>query len=255
MEKPETAEELALTEAEKEQTLVEHLTDLRKAVLSSVICVLIVFAGMMISMHKILPLLSHDHKLVMLGPLEVIRLYVGISLVLALGLSAPFISWQLWKFSKPALTDRESKTALLFLPAIFFSFLLGIVFGFYVTFPTVYGFLINLGEQNFDMMVTAKEYFHFLIMTTVPMGILFEVPLLLMFLTAVQLVTPAKLKKARKYALLVLAIISAVITPPDFISQLLVLIPLILLYEAGIILSSLTIKWADRKNHRKQSIA
>lgn len=245
-----TSEKASLTVSEQEQTLVEHLTDLRKVVLNSVGCVLFVFAGLLLIMHRIIPFLSHEHELIMLGPLEVIRLYAGIGLILALGLSAPFIAFQFWIFSRPALTKQESKMALLFLPAVLGSFVAGIAFGFYVIFPTVYRFLMGLGAKNFEMMVTAKEYFHFLTMTTVPMGILFEVPLLLMFLTAVQLVTPLKLKKARKYAILLLAVLSALITPPDFLSQLIVLIPLILLYEAGILLSSFTEKWVNNKKVR-----
>ncbi|MFK2826741.1 twin-arginine translocase subunit TatC [Bacillus sp. B190/17] len=251
---PETTEEMPLTVPEEEQTVVEHLTELRKTLIYSVACVLLLFVCMLLFMHKIIPFLSHEHKLVMLGPLEVVKLYAGIGLVLALGLSAPFISWQLWLFSRPALTRQESKAALLFLPAIFGSFLAGISFGFYVVFPTVYYFLMGLGEKNFEMMVTAKEYFHFLVMTTVPIGILFEVPLLLMFLTAIQLVTPAKLKKARKYAILVLAVVSALITPPDFLSQLIVLIPLILLYETGIMLSAFTVKWMKRRQNAQANV-
>ena len=250
----ETSEGVSLAESEEEQTLVEHLMDLRKVVLNSVICVLVIFVCLLLFMDKLIPFLSHEHELVMLGPLEVIRLYAGIGLVLALGLSAPFIAGQLWVFSRPAMTKQESKMALLFLPAVLGSFVAGIAFGFYVIFPTVYRFLIGLGAKNFDMMVTAKEYFHFLIMTTVPMGVLFEVPLLLMFLTAIQLVTPLKLKKVRKYALLVFAVLSALITPPDFLSQLIVLIPLILLYEAGIVLSSLTLKWMENKKRQEHIV-
>lgn len=245
------SEKASLPAREQEQTLVEHLIDLRKVILNSVGCVLFAFICLLLFMHRIIPFLSHDHELVMLGPLEVIRLYAGVGLILALGLSAPFIACQFWIFSRPAMTRQESKMALLFLPAVLGSFVAGIAFGFYVIFPTVYRFLMALGAKNFEMMVTAKEYFHFLIMTTVPMGILFEVPLLLMFLTAVNLVTPLKLKKVRKYAILVLAVLSALITPPDFLSQIIVLIPLILLYEAGILLSSFTVKWMEGKKIRK----
>ncbi|HEY9578064.1 MAG TPA: twin-arginine translocase subunit TatC, partial [Pseudobacillus sp.] len=88
----------------------------------------------------------------------------------------------------------------------------------------------------------------------VPMGVLFEVPLLLMFLTAIQLVTPLKLKKVRKYALLIFAVLSALITPPDFLSQLIVLIPLVLLYEAGIILSRFTLKWIENKKRQEHIV-
>ncbi|HZG73609.1 MAG TPA: twin-arginine translocase subunit TatC [Chondromyces sp.] len=234
--------------AQEEQTVVEHIIELRKALLYSLLFFAVCFVIMLVFMHKIIPILAHDHKLVMLGPLEVVKLYAGIAMVLSLGISAPFIGYQLWVFAKPALTERESKMAFAFLPAILLSFLLGIAFGFFIIFPTVYHFLLGLGSQNFEMMVTAKEYFYFLIMTTMPIGFLFEVPLLLMFLTAIQLVTPDQLSKARKYAYLVLAVVSAVITPPDFISQIIVMIPLMALYEFGIILSKITYKMKHRSS-------
>ncbi|MFG6115714.1 twin-arginine translocase subunit TatC [Halobacillus sp. MO56] len=223
----------------EEQTLVEHLSDLRKAVLYSAIFFVVCFVGFLLSVNHVIPLLTDEHKLVMLGPLDVIRFYTGIAASLSLGVSAPFIGYQIWRFVKPALSDKESRTALTFIPGIFFSFLAGIAFGFWVIFPTVYGFLLNIGTTNFSMMITAKEYFSFLLMTTIPIGFLFEIPLVLMFLTAVGVVTPEKLGKVRKYGYLLMAVVSALITPPDIISQLIVLGPLFALYELGVLLSKL----------------
>lgn len=101
---------------------------------------------------------------------------------------------------------------------------------------------MNIGAHNFDMMITAKEYFSFMLMTSIPLGFLFEVPLLLMFLTAVGVVTPQKLAEVRKYGYLMMAVVSALITPPDLISQIIVLGPLIALYELGLILSKVVYK-------------
>ncbi|KYG25984.1 twin-arginine translocase subunit TatC [Alkalihalobacillus trypoxylicola] len=225
-----------------EQTLVEHLTDLRKSVIYSVVFFVVCFIGVLLYINKVIPLLTNEHKLVMLGPLDVIRFYTGIAGSLSLGLSAPFIGYQVWKFARPALTEQEGKMALTFIPSIFLSFILGLTFGIFVIFPTVYHFLMSLGVQNFDVMITAKEYFSFLMMTTIPLGFLFEVPLLLMFLTAIGFVTPSKLKEIRKYGYILMAVISAMITPPDFISQIIVLIPLMMLYELGVLLSKVMYK-------------
>lgn len=225
-----------------EQSLIEHITDLRKAIISSVLFFAVCFVLILVFINQVLPILTMEDKLVMLGPLDVIRFYTGIAGSLSLGLSAPFIGYQIWKFVKPALTEQENKTALSYIPGIFFSFLTGIAFGFFVIFPTVFGFLMSLGTKNFDMMITAKEYFSFLMMTTIPLGFLFEVPLLLMFLTAIGVVTPQKLGEVRKYGYLVMAVLSALITPPDFISQLIVMAPLIALYELGVALSKMVYK-------------
>ncbi|WP_077621419.1 twin-arginine translocase subunit TatC [Sediminibacillus massiliensis] len=226
----------------EEQTLVEHITDLRKAIINSVVFFVICFIVLLASINKVIPLLTEQEKLVMLGPLDVVRFYTGIAGSLSLGFSAPFIGYQIWKFVRPALTEEESKTAISFIPGIFFSFLSGLAFGFFIIFPTVYGFLMNLGTRNFDMMITAKEYFSFMLMTSIPLGFLFEVPLVLMFLTAVGLVTPEKLGQIRKYGYLLMAVLSALITPPDVISQVIVLAPLIALYELGVILSKVMYK-------------
>lgn len=233
------------------QSLVEHITDLRKAIISSVLFFAVCFILILVFINQVLPILTMEDKLVMLGPLDVIRFYTGIAGSLSLGFSAPFIGYQIWKFVKPALTEQENKTALSYIPGIFFSFLTGLAFGFFVIFPTVFGFLMNLGTKNFDMMITAKEYFSFLMMTTIPLGFLFEVPLLLMFLTAIGVVTPKKLGEMRKYGYIVMAVVSALITPPDFISQIIVMTPLIALYELGVGLS----KMVYRRKLRNESNA
>ncbi|MFC7063107.1 twin-arginine translocase subunit TatC [Halobacillus seohaensis] len=227
---------------EAEQTLVGHLTDLRKAIISSVIFFLVCFVIILVSIDYVIPVLTDASKLVMLGPLDVVRFYTGIAGSLSLGLSAPFIGYQGWKFVRPAMSAQESKTALSFIPGIFFSFLAGISFGFFIIFPTVYGFLMRIGSENFDMMITAKEYFSFMLMTSIPLGFLFEVPLFLMFLTAIGVITPAKLVEMRKYGYILMALVSALITPPDLLSQIIVLGPLIGLYELGVLFSKIVYK-------------
>ncbi|WP_245804805.1 twin-arginine translocase subunit TatC [Halobacillus hunanensis] len=231
-----------------EQPLVEHIADLRKAIIGSLIFFVVCFIGILVSINYVIPVVTDGNELVMLGPLDVVRFYTGIAGSLSLGFSAPFIGYQAWKFVKPAMTTKESKTALSFIPGILISFLTGIAFGFFIVFPTVYGFLMGIGDQNFEMMITAKEYFSFMLMTTLPLGFLFEVPLLLMFLTAIGIVTPSNLRGMRKYGYLVMAIVSALITPPDLLSQLIVLIPLIVLYELGIMLSKVVYERKWEKN-------
>lgn len=123
-------------------------------------------------------------------------------------------------------------------------FLGGIAFGYFVVNPLSYNFLISLGAMNFKVMVSAQEYASFLLLTTLPLGLLFELPIVAMFLAAIGLLTADTMKKVRKWSYLSLAILSALITPPDFVSQLIVLVPMIILYEASIRI----VKYTERRS-------
>lgn len=216
------------------ETLIDHLGDLRKQLIKS----LLVFGLFLIVVFSTLnlwfPYVVKGHDLVILGPLEVIKFYTSISLTLALGLSLPFLCHFLWQFVKPGLKEEESKFIGLYSPAMLLLFVLGVGFGYFIVNPLSYQFLIGLGEANFAVMISASEYIHFLIMTTIPLGLLFEMPIVALFLSSIGILTSVSMKKVRKWSYLVLAIVSALITPPDFISQLLVLIPMAVLYEASI---------------------
>src|SRR5699024_9405359 len=123
------------------------------------------------------------------------------------------------------LTKRESKFFSLYTPVILLLFLCGLSFGYFIINPISYRFLTGLGAIHFDVMISAMEYARFLLFTTVPIALIFELPMVALFLATIEILTVETLKKVRKYSYLFLAILSAVITPPDFISQLLVLIP------------------------------
>jgi sec-independent protein translocase protein TatC len=216
------------------ETLIDHLGDLRKQLIKS----LLVFGVFLIVVFSTLnlwfPYVVKGHDLVILGPLEVIKFYTSISLTLALGLSLPFLCHFLWQFVKPGLKEEESRFIGLYSPAMLLLFILGVGFGYFIVNPLSYQFLVGLGAANFAVMISASEYIHFLIMTTIPLGLLFEMPIVALFLSSIGILTSVSMKKVRKWSYLVLAIVSALITPPDFISQLLVLIPMAALYEASI---------------------
>ncbi|HSP23284.1 MAG TPA: twin-arginine translocase subunit TatC [Planococcus sp. (in: firmicutes)] len=216
------------------ETLIDHLGDLRKQLIKS----LLVFGLFLIVVFSTLnlwfPFVVKGHDLVILGPLEVIKFYTSISLTLALGLSLPFLCHFLWQFVKPGLKEEESKFIGLYSPAMLVLFVAGVAFGYFIVNPLSYQFLVGLGAANFAVMISASEYIHFLIMTTIPLGLLFEMPIVALFLSSIGILTSVSMKKVRKWSYLVLAIVSALITPPDFISQLLVLIPMAVLYEASI---------------------
>lgn len=214
--------------------LVEHLTDLRKQLIKSAVVFLIFFIGVFATVNLWFPIVTRGHELIVLGPMEVIVFYMSISTALAFGLSLPFLCHFIWQFVKPGLQTKERQFLSLYSPVMFFLFLGGLAFGYFVINPLSYGFLVSLGAMNFKVMVSAQEYAKFLLMTTMPIGLLFELPIVAMFLAAIGVLTADTLRKVRKWSYVTLAVVSALITPPDFFSQLIVLIPMILLYETSI---------------------
>ncbi|AHN20179.1 twin-arginine translocase subunit TatC [Lysinibacillus varians] len=215
-------------------SLLEHITELRKQIIKGLVVFLLFFIVAFSTINIWFPYVTRGHSLIILGPLEVVKFYMTISTTLAFGLSMPFLVHFLWSFVKPGLKEEESRFLGLYAPVMFVLFLLGIAFGYFVVNPLSYSFLVSLGAANFDVMVSASEYMHFLIMTTVPLGLLFELPIVALFLSSIGLLTAESMKKIRGWSYIAMGVGSAVITPPDFISQLLVLIPMIILYEISI---------------------
>lgn len=217
-----------------EETLIDHLADLRKQLIKSVTVFLLFFIGVFSSLNIWFPYVVRGNELIVLGPLEVVKLYMSISSTISLGLSLPFLCHFIWQFVKPGLNTKESSFIGYYSPLMLLLFIMGISFGYFVVNPMSYQFLISIGERNFDVMVSAGEYIHFLIVTTVPIGLLFELPIIAMFLSAIGILTSETMKNVRKWAYVILGVLSALMTPPDFVSQLLVLIPMIILYEISI---------------------
>ena len=222
------------TRETKKLLLVDHLDILRKQLIKSIATFSFFFIIVFATINSWFPFVTRGHELIVLGPLEVVKFYMSISAALAFGLALPFLCHFLWQFISPGLNQKENQFLRLYSPVMLLLFIVGISFGYFVVNPISFNFLTALGAVNFNVMVSAQEYVSFLLMTTVPLGLLFELPIVAMFLSAIGLLTAESMKKVRKWSYLLLAIISALITPPDFISQLIVLIPMGLLYECSI---------------------
>ena len=155
----------------------------------------------------------------------------------------PYIIWEIWKFIKPALYENEKKHAQSFIVITSFLFFLGILFGYYVITPLSINFLGSYRvadevRNNFDL----SSYTGLLKASCLSAGFIFELPIIIYFLTKMGLVTPEFLKEYRKYALVLVLILAAVITPPDIISQVIVAIPMVILYEVSIKISKFIIR-------------
>ncbi|GAB6258011.1 hypothetical protein PSKAS_35330 [Peribacillus sp. N1] len=121
-----------------------------------------------------------------------------ISGVIAIALTISIAAHQTWLFVKPGLSEKERKTTLSYIPGLFVLFITGLSFGYFVVYPTVLSFLLSLSEGQFETMFTSEKYFKFMINLTLPFGFLFEIPLVVMFLTSLGVINPMILSKARK---------------------------------------------------------
>ena len=169
--------------------------------------------------------------------------HIWTSIAFGFILAFPYIIWEVWKFIKPALYDNEKKHAKSFIVITSFLFFLGILFGYYVITPLSINFLGSYRvadevKNNFDL----SSYTGLLKASCLSSGFIFELPIIIYFLTKMGLVTPEFLKEYRKYALVLVLILAAVITPPDIISQVIVAIPMVILYEVSIKISKFIIR-------------
>ncbi|SHI52013.1 twin-arginine translocase subunit TatC [Flavobacterium haoranii] len=155
----------------------------------------------------------------------------------------PIILWEFWKFISPALYEKERKYAKLFIFVASMLFFIGVLFGYYLIAPLSVNFLANYNVSNQIFNdIDLTSYISLLRSSTVASGLLFELPIIIYFLTKIGLVTPSFLRKYRKYTLIIVLVLSAIITPPDILSQIVVAIPIMILYEISILISAAVVK-------------
>lgn len=160
----------------------------------------------------------------------------------------PFILWEIWKFISPALYEKERKYAVSFIIVSSFLFFVGVLFGYYLIAPlSVQFFASYIVSPEISNSIDINSYISLMKTSAIASGLLFELPIIIFFLTKIGLVTPEFLKKYRKYTLVIVLIVAAVITPPDVLSQIIVSIPIMILYEASILISVLVVKSQERE--------
>jgi len=165
--------------------------------------------------------------------------HMYISMFAGLIVAAPYIIWEVWRFIKPALYEKEQKYSNGAVWSMSILFLFGVLFSYYLIVPLTLSFFGSYQvSESVNNTIALSSYISTVVSVTFALGVVFELPVFVYFLTKVGIITPEFLKKNRKYTLIVLLIISAVITPPDIISQILVAIPLYGLYELSILVST-----------------
>lgn len=238
---------------EQEYSLVEHLTELRKRlIVITVAFVLSLGIGFGIA-QKTLNFIKMQPTAVnvdwnVFGFTDGIMIYFKCALVLAILITLPIAMHQIWLFVRPGLSEAEAKGTYVFIPASFFLFLAGVSFSYFIMFPMMLNFMSDINQsigatETYGM----NQYFTFMFNLVIPVGIVFELPIVVMFLTKLGIVTPASLRKMRKIAYFVLAVVGVLISPPDFISDVLIIVPLFILFEVSIVISSITLKRADKR--------
>lgn len=219
-----------------QMNVIGHLEELRTRLIRTLLAFLVSMAGAFLYVRDIYLWLVRDidQKLVVLGPSDVVWVYVMIAGIVALTVTLPIAAYQTWKFVQPAVPEAAQRATLLFIPGIALLFLIGIGFGYFILFPMVLHFMEEMAGDEFAAMYTAQKYFSFMINMTVPFGLLFEMPAVVMFLTRLGVLNPLRLAKARKLAYFVLVVVGVTLTPPDILSDIIVIVPLFLLYEVSI---------------------
>ena len=233
-------------EEERPMTLLEHLGELRRRLVRSFLGIAVGFLicygfAKELFYYLSLPLLAvmpPDAKFIYTGVAEGFFVDLKVSLVAGVFLSCPFIFYQIWAFIAPGLYDEEKKyiVPLAFCSALFF--LGGAVFCYFVVFPFAFEFFMSYSTENIVAMLSISEYLGFALKMLIAFGLIFEMPLFSFFLARMGLVTADRMRSVRKYAVLAVFIIAAILTPPDVFSQLMMAGPMLILYEISILVAA-----------------
>jgi sec-independent protein translocase protein TatC len=251
--------------ADEKMPITEHLGELRKRIIISLVALLITFIVAFTYSEEIFKIIMfplkyeldfsikklylefvpkdrlQNTKLVFLAPAEAFWMNMKVAFVAAFVFSLPVIFLQLWKFVSPGLHHKEKKYVIPFVLSATMLFLFGAAFCFFIVLPFAMGFLLTYKVGDFLMpMLSVGQYTDFCLKFILAFGAIFELPIIIIFLTRVGIVTPKTLAKSRKYAIIIAFILAAFLTPtPDAFNQTLMAIPIMLLYELGIWLSIL----------------
>ena len=237
-----------MNQLKSKRTLQEHFLELRKRFLLSFLSLIPSFIICWIFSSDILDILRHPLKpflkntnggLIFTGPMDQFIAHLQVSAFFAVLLSSPYWLGQFWCFISPGLYKKEKKVFILFWGFGILLFLTGVCFAYFVVFPIVFSTLIPFGNGVDQAFITIKEYLSFIIRFTLVFALVFEMPIVLLALCRLGLLSPESLKKSRRIAWVILSILAAFITPPDILSMLLLLFPLIGLYELSLWITQL----------------
>jgi len=236
-----------MTEEDDKLPFTSHLEELRARLIK---CFIAVGAGFLLSYgfkEKLFDILTRPlvsamgtgGKMIFTGLPEAFFTYLKVSFLAGLMLAAPVILYQFWVFVAPGLYSNERRMLLPIVILSSFFFIGGALFGYFIVFPYGFKFFLGFASDTIQPMPSMKEYLGFSAKLLLAFGLVFEMPLVITFLSRLGLVTVPFLKKNRKYALLLFFVGAAILTPPDVVTQIMMALPLMLLYEISIIGASI----------------
>src|SRR5215211_6574998 len=173
----------------------------------------------------------------------------------ALLLSLPLLLYQLYAFVLPAFSPSERQVAVPLMVMVPFLFYAGVVFAYYLVLPAAVNFLQNFNDDSFDVLLQARDYYKFSILVLAVMGLLFQLPIVILAITRMGILSPAQLRQHRRYAILIIAIVAALLPGGDPVTMLLMMFPILFLYEGSILLASLLDRRAARARAREEAEA
>jgi sec-independent protein translocase protein TatC len=239
-------------------TLVEHLDELRTRIIVSV-AVLALATGLCFWQNDLLleiankPLPDDIDEPITFAVTEPFLTTVTLSIYGGLLLSLPLILYQLYAYVLPAFSPRERRVVTPLLLVIPLLFLAGVVFAYFVVMPAATDFPLNFNDDQFNVQVRARDYYTFFATTLLAVGLIFQVPVGILAATRLGFVTPAQLAQNRRYAILVIAVLAMLMPGQDPITMLLMMAPLIVLFEGSILLASLIDRRAERARAREEA--
>jgi len=245
-------------------SIVEHLVELRSALLRSVIAIVIFFLVLFPFADDIYTFIAAPivqaipgSNLIAIGVISPFLTPLKMSLILAIYLAMPYLLYQLWSFTAPALYRHEKKLIMPLVISSTILFYAGLLFSFYVVFPVIFTFLSSVGPDSVDFAPDIQYYLDFILKVSFAFGVAFEVPIATILLIMFGVTTAERLKKNRTYIIIGSFALGMVLTPPDVISQVLIAIPIWLLFEAGLFFAPFfkvrkTVKQANNKKPETQ---
>src|SRR3954452_5575048 len=237
------------TPDENQETFISHLIELRSRLLRAIVAVVIVlavlfpfakdiYAALAMPLLRVLPqgstMIATDVTGTFLVPLKV-------TLMAAFLVALPYVLYQMWAFVAPGLYQHEKKLVAPVLVSSFIFFLLGMSFAYFFVFPIAFGFFANYTPAGVQMMTDIDKYLSFVLTMFIAFGVTFEVPVIVIVLVRMGIVSLEKLRRIRAYVIVGAFVVGAIFTPPDVVSQLLLAVPLWLLYELGLLMARFTL--------------
>lgn len=233
--------------ADRPMSLQAHLDELRRRVLIVLFgWLLLVFTGFYFAGPLLEIITVPVEDLAILSPGEGFLTHLRLAVVTATALAAPLLLYHLVAFIRPALSPLETRALFIFLPLALVLFIIGGAFGYLLVLPYVLRFFLSFTGPNLQTVISVGNYVSFVTNMVVPFGIVFQLPAVAFVLARVGVVNAALLRRVRKYAVFGILLVSAILTPPDVVSQIMLAIPMMGLYELGIWLASI----GTRARHR-----